>query len=143
VFQLGFGLVSLLLSLTAAVPDQIERAFLRNDPQLLYSLLPRGEAIGISFPAPISFSDELSGEQAFFLFQKIFRTHTTFEFFPETDPLRPAREGRYIFKARWSFLDKAGNQSVLQIFFLIRPRRGADRPADYWEIAEIKAERHY
>ena len=142
-FQLGFGLVSLLLSLTAAVPDQIERAFLRNDPQLLYSLLPRGEAIAISFPAPISFSDELSGEQAFFLFQKIFRTYTTFEFYTETSLLRPARQGRYIFKARWSFLDKAGSQSVLQIFFLIRPRGGTPRSADYWEIAEIKAERHY
>lgn len=141
--QLGFGLVSLFLSLTAALPDQIERAFLRNDPYLLYSLLPRGEAIGISLPAPISFSDELSGEQAFFLFQKIFRTHTTFEFYPETGFLRSARRGRYIFKARWSFLDKTGNQSVLQIFFLIRPRSGVPKPSDFWEIAEIKAERHY
>jgi hypothetical protein len=143
VFQLGFGLVALFLSLTAAVPDQIERAFLRNDPRLLHALLPREEAIGISLPAPISFSDELSGEQAFFLFQKIFRTYATFEFFPETILLRPVRQGRYIFKARWSFLDKAGNQSVLRIFFLIRIRAGGTRPADFWEIAEIKAERLY
>jgi hypothetical protein len=143
VTQLGFGLLSLFLSLNATVPDQIERAFLQNSPSLLYALLSPDQAVAVSLPAPISFSDQLSNEQAFFLFQKIFRTHTTFEFFPAPGGLRSARAGRYVFKARWSFLNKNGNQDVFQIFFLIQARPGAARITDFWKIAEIKAEKLY
>jgi hypothetical protein len=144
VFQLGVGLVALFLSLTAGVSDRIEAAFLRNDPGLLSALFPREEAIAVSFPAPLSFSDELSAAQAHFLFQKIFRTYSTFEFYPEEIvPTSGAGPGRFIFKARWSFLDKAGYKPMFHIFFLIRVRRGAARPGDMWEIAEIKAEKGY
>jgi len=143
VFQLGFGLVALFLSLTAGVADRIEAAFLRNDPRLLSVLFSREEAIAVSLPAPISFSDELSAEQAHFLFQKIFRAYSTFEFYPETVFSTAARPGRFIFKARWSFLDKAGNRPVFHIFFLVRVRSGASRAGDLWEIAEIKAEKDY
>lgn len=141
--QLGFGLVILFLSLNATVPDQIERAFLQNSPNLLYALLPQDQAVAVSLPAPISFSDQLSSEQTYFLFQKIFRTHTTTEFFPEPGGLRSTRAGRYIFKARWSFLNKNGNRDVFQIFFLIQSRPEGPRFVDYWKIVEIKAERLY
>ena len=143
-FQLGVGLVALFLSLTAGVSDRIEAAFLRSDPGLLSALFPREEAIAVSLPAPISFSDGLSAEQAHFLFLNIFRTYSTFEFYPEeVVPTSGAGPGRFIFKARWSFLDRAGYKPMFHIYFLIRVRSGAARPGNLWEIAEIKAEKGY
>jgi hypothetical protein len=141
VSQLGAVLFSLFLSFNSSVTASIEKAFLQNNPGLLYPLLSTTQPIAISLPAPISFSDQLSAERAFFLFQRTFRTYTTFEFFPDTNVLGLPEKGRAIFQARWSFLNKNKNQYVFQIFFFIRNQPSASRLGDVWRITEIKAER--
>ena len=140
-FQLGSVLLSLFLSFSTSVTANIEKAFLQNNPRLLYLLFSSTQPVNISLPAPISFSDQLSREQAFFLFQRTFRTYTTFEFFPEMRVLRSPEKGRAIFQARWSFLNKNKNQYVFQIFFFIRSQPGAPGLGDSWRITEIKAEK--
>lgn len=139
-FELGLYLLSLVFSLSSSFTENIERSFLQNDPRFLFSLLGPGEPVHISLPPPISFSDEISPEQAFFLFQKIFRTYTTFEFFPDQGVVRAFEGGSFIFKARWSFLNRNRNQYVFLIFFYVRARPGASEPRDLWKISEIRAE---
>lgn len=139
--QLSLYLLSLFLSLSSAFTENIEKSFLQNDPHILFSLLPSEQPLNISLPQPISFSDQISSEQAFFLFKKIFQTYTTFEFFSEPGFLPSLEKGRYIFKARWSFLSKNRNQHVFMIFFYIRGRPGASKLSDFWKISEIKAEK--
>ena len=64
------------LSLTLNNAAQgIEKAFLQNDPAFLYALLDADSYINVSLPDPISFSDQLSNEQAFYLFRKVRRFH--------------------------------------------------------------------
>ncbi|MFZ2053324.1 MAG: hypothetical protein WAU81_03915 [Candidatus Aminicenantales bacterium] len=133
----------LTLSLISQTTRTIEKAFFQDDPQLLFSLLSAHGHINISLPEPISFSDQMSPEQAYFFFRQIFATYSTFEFYGDSDLPVLAKEGSFIFKARWSFKNKINNnQYVLQAFFrLIReqpPRRGS--PLIPWRITEIKAE---
>lgn len=140
-FQLGLSLLSLFWSFSSAVPANIEKAFLRNNPGILFEMFSSREPVSISLPEPISFSDQISAEQAFFLFRKIFETYTTFEFFPETSGFRPVGPGRYILKARWSFLNKNRNQNVFHVYFYIRAEKAGSSSRGPWRIAEIKAER--
>lgn len=139
--QLGIYLISLFLSLFSSVPKNIEKAFLQNNAALLHSLLPVKSAIHISLPEPISFSDQVSDEQAYFLFRRIFRTYTTFEFYPENQKTASLEKSHYIFKARWSFLTKNRNQHVFKLFFYVRFEPGLSENGDPWKIAEIKAEK--
>jgi hypothetical protein len=141
VFQLGLVLLSLFLSLSSSLTENIEKAFLQNNPRLFYPLFSAEQPINISLPEPISFSDQLTREQSFFLFQNIFSTYTTFEFFPEPNGQSPPHDDRFIFRARWSFLNKNKNQFVFLIFFYIRRTPGASRAEDFWKITEIKAEK--
>jgi len=141
VFQLGSVLLSLFLSFNSSITANIEKAFLQNDPSLLYPLFSTVQPVAISLPAPLSFSDQLTAQQAFFLFQKTFRTYTTFEFFPDMNALRSPEQGRTIFQARWSFLNKNKTQFVFQIFFFIRSQPGESDPQGGWRITEIKAEK--
>jgi len=132
--------LSLLLSTTSR---NIEKAFLQNNPKMLYSLFASEIYINISLPEPISFSDQLSNQQAYFLFQKIFSSYSTFEFYSEEPPLSPEVE-RFIFKASWSFKDKRNNnQYVFNIFFyltnILEQKNGEFK--NTWKITEIKAER--
>ncbi|MDH4273219.1 MAG: hypothetical protein OEW18_14690 [Candidatus Aminicenantes bacterium] len=133
----------LTLSLISQTTRTIEKAFFQDDPQLLFSLLSTQGHINISLPEPISFSDQMSPEQAYFFFRQIYATYSTFEFYADSDLPVLAKGGSFIFKARWSFKNKRNNnQYVLQAFFrLIReqpPRRGS--PLLPWRITEIKAE---
>ena len=133
----------LTLSLISQSTRTIEKAFFQDDPQLLFSLLSVQGHINISLPEPISFSDQMSPEQAYFFFRQIYTTYSTFEFYGDSDLPVLAKGGSFIFKARWSFKNKRNNnQYVLQAFFrLIReepPRRGS--PLIPWRITEIKAE---
>lgn len=139
------GILPLLLtlSLISQTTRTIEKAFFQDDPQLLFSLLSAQGHINISLPEPISFSDQMSPEQAFFFFRQIYATYSTFEFYGDSDLPVLAKGGSFIFKARWSFKNKRNNnQYVLQAFFrLIReqpPPRGG--PLIPWRITEIKAE---
>jgi len=141
VFQLGSVLLSLYLSFNASIAANIEKAFLQNNPKLLYPLFATAQPIHISLPPPISFSDQLTGEQAYFLFQRTFRTYTTFEFFPDTAALRSPEKGRAILQARWSFLNKSKTQYVFQVFFFLRSDPEAATPGERWKITEIKAEK--
>ena len=141
----NIGILPLLLTLTliSQTTRTIEKAFFQDDPQLLYSLFPAHDHINISFPEPISFSDQMSPEQAYLFFCQIYATYSTFEFYGDSELPVLAKGGSFIFKARWSFKNKRTNtQYVLQAFFrLIReqpPQRGS--PLISWKITEIKAE---
>jgi len=145
----------LLFSLLSTTTQDIEKAFLQNNPKIFYSHLSSSSSVNISLPEPISFSDQLSNQQAYFLFKKIFSSYTTFEFFSESE-IPPASDKKsFIFKARWSFRDnKNDDQHVLHIFFfLVNEKELRDRallsPANQkkgeikniWKIIEIKAEK--
>jgi hypothetical protein len=144
VSQLSLCILSVFLSLVSFVTKNTEKSFLQNNPRLLLSLLSTDTPINISFPEPISFSDEISGQQAYFLFKQIFQTYTTFEFFPEIGTPPSLEKGRFIFKASWSFYNKNLNQVRFRIYFYVRAEPGpSSKAGDSWKIAEIKAERLY
>jgi hypothetical protein len=137
---------SLLTFLPPAVRD-IERSFLAGDSGVLSRYFSADVALNVSFPDPIGFSDEVSRDQALFLFEDIFAGYKTFEFAPEGRITSlPGRPGG-ILKARWSFRDvKNGNPHLFLVFFYLFPdprERGPRDPASTpgWKIAEIKAER--
>jgi hypothetical protein len=125
----------------------IARACVGNSAGVLSGLFSPTAGLHVSLPEPISFSDRLSHEQAYFLFERIFAVHRTFEFVPERElTLVPGKLG-FIFKARWSFRDtRNDNPYLFRIFFHVMPRPGAPAaggtsPRAGWEIVEIKAER--
>jgi hypothetical protein len=139
------GVLPLLLSLSMVTQTTrtIERAFFQDDAKILVSLLTVRNHVNISLPEPISFSDQLSREQAYFLFRRISSEFATFEFY--ADPSLPLllKGDSFIFKARWSFRNKKNNnQYVFQIFFyLIKENSpGHAGPPGSWKIMEIKAE---
>lgn len=136
------GILPLLLtlSLLSQTTRAIERAFFQNDADSLSSLLSSKGHVNVSLPEPISFSDQLSSEQAFFLFRRIYSTFITFEFYPDSDPFVFPKDRSFIFKARWSFKNKKNNnQYVLQVFFYLV--RELESSKNVWRIAEIKAEK--
>lgn len=133
----------LIISLLSQTTRAIERAFFEDNPALLYSLLAQRGPVNLSLPEPISFSDQVSSEQAFFIFRRIHRTFSTFEFFADPEFPILARDDGLIFKARWSFRNKTNNnQYVLQVFFhllLENPPPGDGR--SLWKISDIRADR--
>jgi hypothetical protein len=156
VISLGSFLISAILSFSLSITAKnIENSFLQNNSKKLYSLFSSTSHLNISFPEPISFSDQLSNQQAYFLFQQVFSTYSTFEFYSESNiPLYFEKES-FIFKARWSFRNKKDNNLyVLHIFFylmnegFLKNRALSEsskiKPEDIseiWEITEIRAER--
>jgi hypothetical protein len=140
-------LVSSLLAFVPSVTRDIGRACAGNSAGALAKLLSPAAGLHVSLPDPISFSDRLSHEQAYFLFERIFAVHKTFEFVPERElTLVPGKPG-FIFKARWSFRDtRNDNPYLFRVFFYLMPRQvamaaGGPSPRTGWEIVEIKAER--
>ena len=152
--QVGVSLFSVIISLFSVTTQGIEKAFLQNSSGQLQTQLSLRTKLNISLPEPISFSDQISSEQAFFFFQDLFSRYATLEFFPEPEVFQPPGTRLLIFKARWSFRDNRNNdQSVFEVFFLLQPEnpsaeaggrrsgtRGA-RPPALWKITEIKAEK--
>lgn len=120
---------------------------------MLYELFSSRSSIHISLPEPISFSDQLSNQQAYFLFRKIFSSYLTFEFYSESELPLEIEENYYIFRARWSFKNKKNNnQYVFRIYFYLVKEIGLqgrnsllspkdDRPSNDWSVIEIKAEK--
>lgn len=120
---------------------------------MLYELFSSRSSIHISLPEPISFSDQLSNQQAYFLFRKIFSSYLTFEFYSESELPSTVEENYYIFRARWSFKNKKNNnQYVFRIYFYLieefvpTKQNIHSRPSDEnlrndWTIIEIKAEK--
>ena len=153
---LGNFLISALLSFSLSITAKnIENSFLQNNSKKLYSLFSSTSHLNISFPEPISFSDQLSNQQAYFLFQQVFSTYSTFEFYSESNlPLYFEKES-FIFKARWSFRNKKDNNLyVLHIFFYLMnegfpknraptqsPKKKSKNISEIWKITEIKSER--
>ena len=135
--MVSVGALPILLTLSLFSPTEksIERAFFQNDAKLLYALVSPRNQVNISLPEPISFSDQVSSEQAFFLFRQIYSTFLTFEFYADIELPVIAKKNGLIFKARWSFKNrKSNNQYVLQVFFYLVKDAG-------WKITEIKAEK--
>ncbi|MCK4496208.1 MAG: hypothetical protein KAU91_07645 [Candidatus Aminicenantes bacterium] len=133
-----FTMLSFLLSSTTL---NIERSFLQNNPKMLYNLFSSKNYIDISLPEPISFSDQLSNQQAYFLFKRIFSSYSTFEFYAERPSFPPEKE-IFILKARWSFRDKKNkNQFLFHIFFYLKEEKvKKNRKTQIsWRITEIKA----
>jgi hypothetical protein len=152
VANLNVVLLTALVSLLPATTQNIEKAFLQNNPKILYSLFSAKNSINISLPEPISFSDQLSNQQAYFLFRKIFSAFTTFEFYSEKEPPSELENQYFIHKARWSFRDnKNNNQYVIYLFFylikeksdgsLSRPGLKNKNSKNSWKIIEIRAEK--
>lgn len=140
---MGNALIALLIfaSFQLSVSTQsIERAFLQNNPKILYECLPKSESIKLTFPDPIAFSDQISNQQTYFFFKQIFSTYTTFEFYP-TRPDEFQTETKYIFKARWSFQDKKNNKYVFHIFFYFIQKAAEEGGDPTWNIVEIRAEK--
>jgi len=122
--------------------QNIERAFLQNNSRLLYQLFSAQNPINVSLPEPIYFSDQLSNEQAYFVFKNIFSAYSTFEFYSERQP--QSSERSHIYQARWSFRDKKNNDQYLFyiFFYLIEETSGKNRSPDIlWKITEIKAKK--
>ncbi len=152
--QIGVPLFSIIISLFSVTTQGIEKAFLQNSSAQLQTHLSLRIKLSISLPEPISFSDQISSEQAFFFFQDLFSRYATLEFFPEPEVFQPPGTSLLIFKARWSFRDNRNNdQSVFEIFFLLqhekppaearvlRERTRGGGPPALWKITEIKAEK--
>ena len=116
-------LISSFLAFVPSVTRDIGVACSENDARALAALFSPTAGLHVSLPDPISFSDRLSREQAYFLFERIFAVHRTFEFVPERElTVVPGRPG-FIFKARWSFRDtRNDNPYLFRVFFNISPR---------------------
>ena len=149
--QVGASVLSVFLSLISVSTQDLERSFLQNNPHLLHAQFSDRVRLNISLPEPISFSDQVSTQQAFFFFQNIFSRYATLEFFPEPG-FYQAPGNHFILKARWSFRDNSNNdQFVFQVFFLLQremtpaggpgqaSRTGRPGPPAAWKITEIKA----
>ncbi len=152
VANLSVVLLTIVVSLLPATTQDIEKAFLQNNPKILYSLFSAKSSVNISLPEPISFSDQLSNQQAYFLFRKILSAFTTLEFYSEKEVPSDLENQNFIFKARWSFQENKNNdQYVIHIFFyLIKEENGAsefrlglknENIKNSWKIIEIKAEK--
>jgi hypothetical protein len=150
-YLLSVAWLSFGLAFSTPAAKNVEKAFLQNSPRLVGACLVPAGRILIALPAPISFSDQLTTEQAVFLFEDIFSTFETLEFFAEPAPGSWGPRAGFILKARWSFRDRRNrNLYVLQVFFYYQPpvRRtsgwptrppGSPAPRPVWKISAIKA----
>jgi len=136
-----------LLAVFFPISSDIQQAWVRNSASELFKIFSTTAGLNVSLPEPIFFSDQVSREQAYFLFDRIFSSYQTFEFIPEAG-FSMSPEGRgCIIKARWSFRDTRNNSPYLfVVFFYLIPDPGpegsrASPGPPPWRISEIKAER--
>ena len=146
VFHFSIALFSGLLALLPPITKDIQRAWLRNSAVELHEVFSKTTALNISLPEPVPFSDQVSHEQAYFLFERIFSIYKTFEFIPEAGLLTPPEGQGCILKARWSFRNTRNNSPYLfEVFFYLihdpGPPASRGAPSAPWRISEIKAER--
>jgi len=139
--------LSVLLVLPFPITARIEKAFLQNSPQILRELITSQGALPVSLPEPLSLADQLSPDQAYLVFKRIFSVFKTTEFY--ADPRLSALPGLPggILKARWSFRnERTGNQFPFRLYIFIvpeplpRPAKGLG-PGIALKIVEIRAER--
>ena len=140
--QLGFGLIAAFLSFYSTIPRTVERAFLENNPAVLAGLFSKEAPLLISLPEPVAFSDMVTDEQAYWVFERLFRSFRTTEFFPESDRPPDFAQGSFIIKSRWALIDPSTSSPwVLQVFLHVRPGAAPHRKRPLWAITEIKAEK--
>jgi len=111
---------------------------------MLHSLLSTQSNVNISLPQPISFSDQLSNQQAYFLFRRILSSYSTSGFFSNQQPSSTSNNS-FIIKARWSFKDKKNKMYKFLVFFYFinEPKETKNGIKKEWKISEIKAESDY
>jgi hypothetical protein len=141
VSHVGLSLLVLTLSLLHSFTKEIQNAFLGNDPKVLRSLFAEGSFVQISLPSPIGFSDQVSDQQAYFLFAQIFANYKTSGFYPEGDVLRSLDRRAFIYKARWEFLTSNRTPAAFWILFYVRGRPVAAKGRGFWKITQIRADR--
>ncbi len=149
VLQVSASLFSIVLSLVSITSQDVEKAFLQNDARRLQAQISSDVRLTVYLPDPLSFSDQVSRDQAFFIFQRIFRRYVTLEFLLQPGFYQAMPRGPLVITARWSFSDSMNNDRfVLRVFFLLdqeksRPvaRSGGVRAGPAWKIIEIKAEK--
>ena len=143
---LKLPVLSLLASLLVPGPVELEKAFLRTSSGLLRPVLAE-TAVLISLPDPLSFSDQVTGEQATLLFSEIFTRYRTLEFYPESPLVTVPGKPGGIFKAHWSFRDvRTGAGHAFRLFFYLVRESGPagprlPGPVTVWKVSEIRAER--
>ncbi|MBS3818826.1 hypothetical protein KGY73_04915 [bacterium] len=133
----AISLLAVFSFFLTSTSQNIEKAFLQNNPRMLYSQFSSEKPINISFPQPLYFSDQISDQQAYFFFKNIFSTYSTFEFYSERKITFSGKRG-YILKARWSFKNKKNNnQYVFHLFFYLS--QSSNSSNNLWKITEIRA----
>jgi hypothetical protein len=139
--------LSVLLSFPVPVTKPLEKAFLQNSPEILREILTAEGDIPVSLPEPLSLADQLSPDQAYLVFKRIFSVYQTTEFFVSSGILTVPGQPGGILKARWSFRNqKTGNQYPVRVFFYLSPEPVSSRPgqritAGTLRIVEIRAEK--
>jgi hypothetical protein len=139
--------LSFLLSLPVPVTKPLEKAFLENSPEILAGILTAEGDIPVSLPDPLSLADQLSPDQTFLVFKRIFSVFKTTEFFVTSGFPSISGQPGGILKARWSFRDeKTGNVYPMRVFFYVVPETlpagpGRGAPANVLKIVEIRAEK--
>ncbi|HDJ23126.1 MAG TPA: hypothetical protein ENF17_04455 [Candidatus Aminicenantes bacterium] len=136
---------SLPLIATDALTN-LERAFLLNQASLLKNVLPANRYLNISFPAPLSISNNFSSEQSFLIFNYLFSRFKTLEFYSIHLYYPLAQKGTAILRARWSFQDRQTNKRyALDVYFFLKtssmfPALPENTVIDQlpWKIQEIK-----
>ena len=142
-----FFALSFLLALPFPIASRVEKAFLENSPQILRELMTSEGTIPVSLPEPLSLADQLSPDQAYLVFGRIFSVFKTTEFYttPQLSAL-PGLPGG-ILKARWSFRnERTGDQYPFRVYFFVVPERlpssaGTPGPGIALKIVEIRAEK--
>lgn len=138
---------SALLSLPIPVTQPIEKAFLQNSAEILRETLTSSGDIPVSLPEPLSLADQLSPDQVYLIFRRVFSIFKTTEFFVDSGfSTLPGRAGG-ILKARWSFRNqKTGDSFPIRVFFYLAPEASPDGPGqgpqgNVLRIVEIRAEK--
>lgn len=139
--------LTLLLALPLPVASRIETAFLQNSPAVLREVLATDGTIPVSLPEPVALADQLSPDQAFLVFSRIFAVFKTTEF--TTDSRLSSLPGQPggILKGRWSFRnERTGDQYPFRVYFFLAPEAGPPAPGGRapgpsFRIVEIRAER--
>ena len=132
--------LSVLLSLPAPVSKPLEKAFLQNSAEVLAQILTSEGSIPVSLAEPLSLADQLSPDQAYFIFRRIFSSYKTTEFFASPGLSYFAGRSGGILKARWSFRnERTGNSYPMRVFFYLAPEAGAG--GHVLRIVEIRAEK--
>jgi len=132
--------LGVLLSLPAPVTSSLERAFLQNSAEMLAQTLTVEGSIPVSLDEPLSLSDQLSPDQAYLVFRRIFSVFKTTEFFVAPGLMAfPGRAGG-VLKARWSFQNqRTGDAYPMRVFFYVAPEAGAG--GRVLRVIEIRADK--